>query len=102
MSERNQRSSKEILFRPVVMKESNLALFFPLGEELDAATVYDWGPHGLTGSVEGSPEEDIQEEQVLLFVFDGSANKKISIPNHRSMRMTNNGQYTLSDGCGMR
>ena len=93
--ERNQRSTKEILFRPSVMKESNLALFFPLGEEEDATTVYDWGPHGLTGSVQGSPERH-PGRTGSAFRFDGSANKKITIPNHRAMRMTNNGQYTLN------
>ena len=81
------------------MKESNLALY-SLGEELDATTVYDC-PHGLTGSVEGSPERH-PGRTGSAFRFDGSANKKISIPNHRSMRMTNNGQYTLNAWMCMR
>ena len=53
--ERNQRSSKEILFRPSVMKESNLAMYFPLDEPENATTVQDWGPHGLVGTVSGNP-----------------------------------------------
>ena len=48
--ERNQRSTKEILFRPSVMKESNLAMYFPLDEPENATTVQDWGPHGLVGT----------------------------------------------------
>ena len=47
--ERNQRSTKEILFRPSVMKESNLALYFPLDEAENATTVQDWGPTWLVG-----------------------------------------------------
>ena len=32
------------------MKESNLALYFPLDEAENATTVQDWGPHGLVGT----------------------------------------------------
>jgi hypothetical protein len=53
--ERNTRSTHEILFRPPVMKESNLALHLPLDEPENATKVQDWGPHGLVGTVNGNP-----------------------------------------------
>ena len=90
--EKNQRRVKEILFRPPVMKESDLALFFPLGEEENATTVYDWGTHGLTGEVVGNPER-YSGRTGSAFRFDGSADKLIKIENHRAMWMN---KYTLN------
>jgi hypothetical protein len=40
--EMNSIAYKEILYRPSVLKESNLALFFPLGEAENSTTVQDW------------------------------------------------------------
>ena len=93
--EMNSIAYKEILYRPSVLKESNLALFFPLGEAENATTVQDWGPHGLTGQVSGTVGR-YPGKTGSSFQFDGTANNKITIPNHRAMRMTNNGQYTLN------
>ncbi|OUV63921.1 MAG: hypothetical protein CBC82_03825, partial [Cellvibrionales bacterium TMED122] len=93
--EKSSAAYKEILYRPSVLKESNLALFFPLGEEENATTVHDWGPHGLKGKVDGTVGR-YPGVTGSSFRFDGSANNKITIPNHRAMRMTNNGQYTLN------
>ncbi len=74
------------------MKESDLALFFPLGEEENATTVYDWGTHGLTGEVVGNPERN-SGRTGSAFRFDGSADKLIKIENHRAMWMN---KYTLN------
>ena len=93
--ERNQRSTQEILFRPPVMKESNLALYFPLGEEVNATKASDWGPYGLTGEISGNPGR-LPGKTGSSIRFDGSANKKILIRNHRAMRMNNGGQYTAN------
>ena len=84
-----------ILYRPSVLKESNLALFFPLGEAENASTVQDWSSHGLAGTVAGTVGR-FPGLTGSSFRFDGSANNKITIPNHRAMRMTNNGQYTAN------
>ena len=66
--ESNRRSTKEILFRPPVLKESNLALYFPLDEAENATKVQDWGPHGLVGTVSGNPARFLAES-VQRFVF---------------------------------
>ena len=52
--ERNQRSVKEILFRPPVVKEFNLAMWFPLVKRR-MPPPFRTGPHGLVGSVAGNP-----------------------------------------------
>ena len=91
--ERNRRSTKEILFRPPVLKESNLALYFPLDEAENATTVQDWGPHGLVGTVSGNPAR-FPGRVGSAFRFPQSAGLGISVPHHRSMRMNNNGAYT--------
>ena len=100
--ERNQRSTKEILFRPSVMKESNLAMYFPLDEPENATTVQDWGPHELVGQVQGNPARYPGKTggSAIRFLM-AAANKRITILNHRAMRMNNNGaihcQYVGSD-----
>ena len=91
--ERNTRSTDEILFRPPVMKESNLALYLPLGEPENATKVQDWGPHGLVGTVSGNPPRH-PGRIGSAFRFPQSGEKNIQIPHHRSMRMDNNGAYT--------
>ena len=91
--ERNRRSTKEILFRPPVLKESNLALYFPLDEAENATTVQDWGPHGLVGTVSGNPAR-FPGRVGSAFRFPQSAGLGISVPHHRSMRMGSNGAYT--------
>jgi hypothetical protein len=93
--ERSARTNKEILFRPPVLKESNLALFFPLGEEENATTVQDWSIHGLTGTVTGTVGR-YPGFTGSAFRFNASANTKITVPNHRVMRMASNGQYTAN------
>ena len=91
--ERSTRSTDEILFRPPVMKESNLALYLPLGEPENATKVQDWGPHGLVGTVSGNPPRH-PGRVGSAFRFPQSGEKNIQIPHHRSMRMYNNGAYT--------
>jgi hypothetical protein len=93
--ERNQQVKETVLYRPSVLKESNLALFFPLGEAENATTVQDWSSHGLTGTVAGTVGRFPGLTGSSLR-FDGSANNKITIPNHRAMRMNSNGQYTAN------
>ena len=93
--ERNQRSVKEILFRPPVVKESNLAMWFPLGEEENATTVQDWGPHGLVGSVAGNPPR-YPGRTGSAFRFPQGAGMSINVKHHRTMRMGSSGAYTLN------
>ena len=48
------KETKQILYRPAVLKESNLALFLPLGETENATSVQDWSINGLSGTVQGT------------------------------------------------
>ena len=91
--ERNTRSTDEILFRPPVMKESNLALYLPLGEPENATKVQDWGPHGLVGNVIGNPPRH-SGRNGSAFRFPQSNEKVSRVPHHRALRMHNNGSYT--------
>ena len=89
----NAISDQLILFRPPVMKESNLAFAFPLGEDVNATTAgwvlwAYWEISGNPGRLPGKTGSSIR--------FDGTANKKILIRNHRAMRMNNGGQYTAN------
>ena len=93
--EQNQRVTKQILYRPAVLKESNLALFLPLGETENATSVQDWSINGLSGTVQGTISR-FPGHYGSSFRFSGSANNKITIPNHRVLRMNNGGQYTLN------
>ena len=68
------------------MKESNLALYFPLDEEENATTVQDWGPYGLVGTVSGNPER-FPGRNGSSFRFTQGAGMGISVKHHRSMRM---------------
>ena len=91
--ERNLRLTKEILFRPPVLKESNLALYFPLDEEENAIKVQDWGPYGLVGTVSGNPER-FPGRNGSSCRFTQGAGMGISVKHHRSMRMGSKGAYT--------
>ena len=76
-----------------MLKESNLALYFPLDEAENATTVQDWGPHGLVGTVSGNPAR-FPGRVGSAFRFPQSAGLGISVPHHRSMRMGSSGAYT--------
>ena len=75
------------------MKESNLALYFPLDEEENAIKVQDWGPYGLVGTVSGNPER-FPGRNGSSFRFTQGAGMGISVKHHRSMRMGSKGAYT--------
>ena len=92
--ERNRRSTKEILFRPPVLKESNLCdVFSTLDEAENATTVQDWGPYGLVGTVNGNPAR-YPGRNGSSFRFPQAAGLGISVPHHSTMRMGSNGAYT--------
>ena len=92
--ERSQRSYKSILYRPTITREDKLALWLPLWEQENATTVEDWGPHRLTSKVTSNPTR-VPGRSGSAFRFDGD-DDKITIFNHRFMRMPGTGQYTVN------
>ena len=91
--ERNQRSVKEILFRPPWSKNLTLPCGF-LGEEENATSVQDWGPHGLVGSVAGNPPR-YPGRTGSAFRFPQGAGMT-NVKHHRTMRMGSSGAYTFN------
>ena len=74
------------------MKESNLALYFPLSEEENATKVQDWGPHGFVGTVSGNPPR-YPGRNGSSFRFTQGSGMGISVKHHRAMRMGSSGLH---------